>query len=183
MLVTAALTVDADAKSTGKARRRPVDAAIVHSLGGPDCQQGTRFFRHIEGDARAWVATFARLPIVSIHYVVGRDGAVEAGIPEAVAASHAVGWNQRSIGIELVNNGDGVDPFPEVQLTALRRLIGAIRERHPAITLDRVLRHSDVDRSTFPAVRHGEACTAFRRKLDPGEAFPWAAFTAALARD
>ena len=183
VLVLALLAVEASAKSTGRPRRRPVDTVIVHSLGGPDCQQGTRFFRHIEGDARTWITTFARLPIVSIHYVVGRDGAVEAGIPEAVAASHAVGWNQRSIGIELVNDGDGVDPFPEVQLTVLRRLIGEIRERHPAITLDRVLRHSDVDRSTFPAVRHGEACTAFRRKLDPGEAFPWAAFTAALARD
>lgn len=182
-LVVAALAADASAKSTGRPRRRPVDTVVVHSLGGPDCQQGTRFFRRIEGDARTWITTFGRLPIVSIHYVVGRDGAVVAGIPEAVAASHAVGWNQRSIGIELVNNGDGVDPFPEVQLTVLRRLIGEIRERHPAITLDRVLRHSDVDRSTFPAARHGEACTAFRRKLDPGEAFPWDAFTAALARD
>ncbi len=183
VLITAAATGDAGAKSTGRPRRRPVDAVIVHSLGGPDCQQGTRFFRRIEGDARAWVATFARLPIVSIHYVIGRDGVVAAGLAETVAASHAVGWNQRSIGIELVNNGDGVDPFPDVQLMALRRLIGEIRGRHPAITLDRVLRHSDVDHSTFPAARHGEGCTAFRRKLDPGEAFPWDAFTASLARD
>ena len=183
VLVTAALTVDADAKSTGKARRRPVDAVIVHSLGGPDCQQGTRFFRRIVGDARAWITTFARLPIVSIHYVVGRDGAVAAGIPEAEAASHAVGWNQRSIGIELVNNGDGADPFPAAQVAALRQLVAGIRARHPAVTPERVLRHSDVDRTTFPAARHGEACTAFRRKLDPGEAFPWDAFTAALARD
>ena len=171
------------AKSTGRPRRRPVDAVIVHSLGGPDCRQGTRFFRRIEGDARTWVTTFRRLPIVSIHYVIGRDGAVEAGLSETVAASHAVGWNQRSIGVELVNNGDGVDPFPDVQLTALRRLIGEIRQRHPAVTLDRVLRHSDVDRSMFPQDGHGGACTAFRRKLDPGEAFPWVAFTAALGRD
>ena len=30
------------------------------------------------------------------------------------------------------------------------------------------------------AVPHGEGCTAFRRKLDPGSAFPWDAFKAAL---
>ena len=183
VLAFVASVAGVDAKSVGKPRRRPVDAVIVHSLGGPDCQQGTRFFRRIEGDAQVWAATFARLPVVSIHYVIGRDGAVAAGIAEAMAASHAVGWNQRSIGIELVNNGDGVDPFPAAQLAALRALVQEIRARHPAVAPERVLRHSDVDHTTFPAARHGEACTAFRRKLDPGDAFPWAAFTAALARD
>ena len=181
--VAALAGAPAHAKSTGTPRRRAVDAVIVHSLGGPDCQQGTRFFTRIDGDARAWIAAFARLPTVSIHYVIGRDGQVEAGIPESVAASHAVGWNQRSIGIELVNNADGVDPFPKPQLTALVRLVRAIRSRHPAVTLERVLRHSDVDHSTFPAAIHGESCTAFRRKLDPGDAFPWEAFIAVLARD
>jgi N-acetylmuramoyl-L-alanine amidase len=180
-LALVVLAVGADAKSTGRPRRRPVDAVIVHSLGGPDCQQGARFFRRIDGDAQVWATTFARLPIVSIHYVVGRNGMVAPGIPEAVAASHAVGWNQRSIGIELVNNGDGVDPFPAAQLAALRQLVAEIRARHPAVTPGRVLRHSDVDRTTFPAARHGAACTAFRRKLDPGEAFPWDAFKAALS--
>jgi hypothetical protein len=66
-LFLAAFAVRTDAKSTGRPRRRPVDAVIVHSLGGPDCQQGNRFFRRIEGDAGRWVTTFARLPIVSIH--------------------------------------------------------------------------------------------------------------------
>ena len=180
-LVLALHGADMHAKSTGKPRRRVVDAVIVHSLGGPDCRQGTPFFRRIDGDARTWIATFARLPIVSIHYVVGRDGRVEAGIPESMAASHAVGWNQRSIGVELVNNGDGADPFPAPQVAALVQLVGEIRTRHPAVTAARVLRHSDVDRSTFPAARYGEGCTAFRRKLDPGDAFPWTAFQAALA--
>ncbi len=179
-LVLVVLAGGVSAKSTGRPRRRAVDAVIVHSLGGPDCQQGTRFFRRIDGDARVWATTFARLPIVSIHYVIGRDGTVASGIPEAMAASHAVGWNQRSIGIELVNNGDGADPFPEPQLAALGQLVREIRERHPQVARERILRHSDVDLSMFPAATHGEACAAFRRKLDPGAAFPWEAFKAAL---
>jgi N-acetylmuramoyl-L-alanine amidase len=97
-----------------------------------------------------------------------------------MAATHATGWNQRSIGIELVNNGDGVDPFPPPQLDALVTLVGAIRRRHPAIDGPRVLRHSDVDHSTFPAASFGQGCSAFRRKEDPGAAFPWDAFRAAL---
>lgn len=169
-----------EAKPGGHPRRRAVDAVIIHSLGGPDCQAGTPFYRRIDGDARYWMSTFNRLPIVSIHYVIDREGTVEPGVPEPVAATHATGWNQRSVGIELVNNGDGVDPFPRPQIDALVRLVRDIRQRHPAITASRVLRHSDVDRSTFPAARHGERCTAFRRKLDPGDAFPWEAFRAAV---
>ncbi len=182
-ILLGALGAVAQAKSSGKPRRGVVDAVIVHSLGGPDCSQGAPFFRRIDGDARDWITTFRRLPIVSIHYVIGRDGQVEAGIPETLAASHAIGWNQRSIGIELVNNGDGVDPFPAAQIRALTALVRAIRVRHPAVIPARVLRHSDVDHSTFSSSRHGEACAAFRRKLDPGDAFPWDAFVAGLARD
>lgn len=168
------------AKPGGHPRRRAVDTIIVHSLGGPDCRDGLRFYRTIAGTARQWRDTFARLPIVSIHYVVDRAGQIEAGVPEHVAATHATGWNQRSIGIELVNDGDGVDPFPEVQVSSLLGLVREIMARHPAVTRARVLRHSDVDRSTFPEARHGAGCNAFRRKEDPGEAFPWTAFTTAL---
>lgn len=168
------------AKPGGHPRRRAVDAIIIHSLGGPDCRDGRPFFRAVDGDARQWLATFNRLPIVSIHYVIGRDGEVAAGVPENVAATHATGWNQRSIGIELVNNGDGTDPFPAPQLTALVQLVRAIRDRHPAILPARILRHSDVDRSLFPAARFGGACAGYRRKLDPGDAFPWDAFRTAV---
>lgn len=171
----------AGARPGGHPRRRAVDALIIHSLGGPDCRDGVTFYRSIEGDARTWLDTFARLPIVSIHYVIDRAGRVEAGVPESIAANHATGWNQRSIGIELVNNGDGRDPFPAAQIEALVGLARAIRGRHPQIALARVLRHSDVDHSTFPPDTFGQACAAFRRKEDPGAAFPWDAFKAALA--
>ena len=165
----------------GHERRRPVDALIIHSLGGPDCRDGRVFYKQIDGDAGEWANRFAALPGVSIHYVIGRDGTVVTSIPEALAASHAIGWNQRSIGIELVNNGDHRDPFPQVQLDALVRLAREIRRRHPAIALARVLRHSDVDHTNFPAAEFGVGCTAFRRKLDPGDAFPWDEFKRALA--
>jgi N-acetyl-anhydromuramyl-L-alanine amidase AmpD len=182
MLTAAALLAAgaAEAKPAGHPRRRAVDVIVVHSLGGPDCQGGRRFYRRVDGDARSWIATFRALPLVSIHYVIGRDGQIEAGVPEAEAASHAVGWNQRSIGIELVNNGDGSDPFPPAQIAALVRLVRAIRLRHPAITPERIFRHSDVDRSMFAAARHGAGCAQYRRKEDPGAAFPWTAFIAAL---
>lgn len=166
----------------GHERQHVIDAVIIHSLGGPDCRDGRRFFKQIDGDAAQWTKTFASLPGVSIHYVIGRDGTVVSAIPEDLAASHAIGWNQRSIGIELVNNGDGTDPFPVAQMDALLHLTREIRQRHPAITTDRILRHSDVDRSMFSDATFGAGCSAFRRKLDPGAAFPWDEFKAALGR-
>ena len=39
--------------------------------------------------------------------------------------------NDFSIGIELVNLNDGVDPFPEQQIQAMRDLVRGIVERHP----------------------------------------------------
>jgi N-acetylmuramoyl-L-alanine amidase len=183
LIVVLALPSGLAARSTGHPRHHVIDALIIHSLGGPDCQHGTRFFKQIGGDAQSWAHAFESLPGVSIHYVIGRDGAIVVGVPEAMAASQAIGWNQRSIGIELVNNGDGVDPFPAAQLDALVQLAREIRQRHPAITLEHVLRHSDVDQTTFAAGLHGRACSAYRRKLDPGDAFPWADFKAALARN
>ncbi len=177
-LIVAALFIadPARANRDGPARPRPIDAIIIHSLGGPDCLDGIVFHRRIDGTAAEWAAFFARLPGVSIHYVIDRDGAVAAGLPESKVASHAIGWNQRSIGIELVNNGDGKDPFPDAQIAALVRLVRDIRMRHPLVRPETIRRHSDVDRSTFPARKHGPACTAFRRKLDPGDAFPWTGF-------
>lgn len=172
----------AEAHSNGHPRRSSIDAVIVHSLGGPDCRDGTRFFKRIDGDAATWTQRFAKLPLVSIHYVIDRAGAVASGIPERLAASHAIGWNQRSIGIELVNNGDGMDPFPRPQIEALLQLIRDIRRRHPDVAPERVLRHSDVDRTTFADARHGRGCSVYKRKLDPGDAFPWDDFKRALVK-
>jgi len=110
---------------------------------------------------------------VSAHYLVEEDGRVFALVDEARRAWHAgvSSWrgtsdiNARSIGVEIVNPGHefGYRPFPSVQIEAVIKLIGEVRERW---TIDDalILGHSDV---------------APRRKQDPGELFPWA--TLALA--
>lgn len=180
LLAAALFASSALANPSGPPRRRPVDAIVIHSLGGPDCLNGTVFYRQIEGTAQQWADFFTRLPGVSIHYVIDRAGTVATSLPEHEVASHAIGWNRRSISIELVNNGDGKDPFPDAQMTALLRLVHEIGQRHPALRVENFRRHSDVDTSTFPERRHGIACTKFRRKLDPGDAFAWDAFLAAV---
>jgi N-acetyl-anhydromuramyl-L-alanine amidase AmpD len=77
---------------------------------------------------------------VSSHYTVDRDGMIVLHVPEQCRAWHAgvsrmddgrTAVNDFSIGIELVNRNDGNDPFPEVQIHAMRSLLAGIIERHP----------------------------------------------------
>ncbi len=66
---------------------------------------------------------------VSSHYVVGKDGSVFQMVKEADRAWHAGEsfWkgrfdiNDYSIGIEMVNRNDGIDPWPDEQVNAYPR--------------------------------------------------------------
>jgi N-acetylmuramoyl-L-alanine amidase len=116
--------------------------------------------------AIAWLA--APQSKVSCHYVVDLDGTITQMVPEAARAWHAgvAHWrgeddiNSCSIGIEIQNPGHdaGYPDFPAEQIAAVEALCLDIMARH-AIKPHRVLAHSDV---------------APRRKIDPGEKFPWA---------
>ena len=77
---------------------------------------------------------------VSAHYTIDRDGTIACHVPEDCRAWHAgqskmrdgrTGVNDFSIGIELVNLNDGLDPFPDEQIQAMRGLVQDIISRHP----------------------------------------------------
>jgi N-acetylmuramoyl-L-alanine amidase len=100
---------------------------------------------------------------VSAHYLIGRDGGIIQLVDERARAWHAgaAKWGQDtdlnsvSLGIELDNNGD--EAFPEVQISALLRLLADIKERYRIPTAN-FLGHADV---------------APGRKADPSRYFPW----------
>lgn len=77
---------------------------------------------------------------VSSHYTIDRDGTIVSHVPESARAWHAgvskmtdgrTNVNDFSIGVELVNRNDGIDPFPDTQIQALRELLKSIIARHP----------------------------------------------------
>ena len=170
-LVLAALTVpasDAEARRTGNVRTQAIDMVVIHSTGGPTCDAGTgtpiwvgagtleENLRKIEAD-----------PKLGIHYMIDRDGTLRASVPEDQVANHVFHYSGQSIGIELINDGDGHDPFPEAQLASLVKLLRDIKQRR-GITRDGVKRHSDLDHALlFCDITQ-------RRKVDPGAAFPFA---------
>ncbi len=104
---------------------------------------------------------------VSSHWLIAEDGQLFRLVDEQRRAWHAgmSSWrqltdiNSASIGIELANPGHewGYQPFPDEQISALEGLMQDILARH-AIARPFIVGHSDV---------------APRRKLDPGELFPW----------
>jgi N-acetylmuramoyl-L-alanine amidase len=159
-------TADAQARRTGSARTQTIDMVVIHTTGGPTCDAGTgnpiwiaagtleENIRHIEAHPR-----------LGIHYMIDRDGTLRASVPEEQVAHHVFGVSGRSIAIELINDGDGLDPFPDAQLASLVELLRDIRQRR-GTTRDGIKRHSDLDHSALPCDR------AQRRKVDPGAAFP-----------
>jgi N-acetylmuramoyl-L-alanine amidase len=135
-------------------RRSPLDMLVIHYTGMEPAERAIQ-----------WLCD----PVsqVSAHYLINQDGAVTRMVAEERRAWHAgVSWwrgqddiNSRSIGIELANPGHdyGYCDFPEAQIAALIELAQGIVDRH-AIPARNVVGHSDI---------------APRRKIDPGELFPW----------
>jgi len=104
--------------------------------------------------------------LVSAHFTVGRDGSVVQHVSCFRKAWHAgnscdcngrMNVNEFSIGIELVNIGDGCQEYPQEQIASLRQLICILKRRFSAI--DSITSHARV------ALPPG-------RKVDP-LGFPW----------
>jgi N-acetyl-anhydromuramyl-L-alanine amidase AmpD len=100
---------------------------------------------------------------VSAHYLIAADGRIFQLVSDSKRAWHAGGgrWrgindlNSVSLGIELDN--DGSEDFAPAQITALKKLLADLCERH-AIPRDAIIAHGDM---------------APTRKRDPSARFPW----------
>jgi len=171
-LLLTTLTVlvnDAEARRSGSPRREAIDMVVIHSTGGPTCDAKTGKpvwigagtlddnMRKIEANSN-----------LGIHYMIDRDGSLRASVAEEQMVHHVYHYSGRSIAIELINDGDGIDPFPDAQLASLVTLLNDIKQRR-GIKRDGIKRHSDLD--------HGRmTCdNTQRRKIDPGAAFPYKA--------
>jgi hypothetical protein len=104
----------------GCATRGEIDMIVVHTIGGPLCDPATGPVRFSQAprDARFWRG-LARAPVGVEHSLRGGSLRADRGATAGGAHSGHVSYagtvgrvNEWSIGIELVNRGDGVDPIP-----------------------------------------------------------------------
>jgi N-acetylmuramoyl-L-alanine amidase len=176
-LLASALSLGAAAPAsawTSGPRRDTVDTIIVHAISGPSCAKGQLVFSGAPGGAERWKAFFDKHPLLGIHYVVDREGVALASTPELRVANHTLDDNATAVGIELVHDGDGREPYGAPQIEALIQLLKSIRSRHH-VPLENIKGHSDVDVRTFSC-----GGTVYKSKMDPGANFPWAQVRAAL---
>ena len=132
-----------------------------------------------------WAVELAREK--KAHYVVGERGEVVPALDRVLIANHA-GYsrigddprnpNEYTLAIELVNDGDGKDPYEPAQLDALVRLVAELR-REFDVPLDRIVRHSDIDARAVLCPHLSPPIV--KVKQDPGAVFPWATFLVRLA--
>jgi N-acetylmuramoyl-L-alanine amidase len=74
------------------------------------------------------------------HYVVRRDGRIEAGRPESEIGAHAKGHNSDSIGVVWV----GRKHITAAQSKAIKQLINTIRDKY-SVPIDKVYGHCELD--------------------------------------
>ena len=114
------------------------------------------------------------------HFYIDRDGSIERWVEEGRVAHHVRGYNERAVGIELVNTGRWPDwlhaghqamdeAYPDAQVDALVALLWRLRETLPALT--GIAGHEDLDREQVAA--SDDPRVRVRRKRDPGPLFPW----------
>ena len=125
-------------------------AIVLHATGGGTLESVINWFKKEQGQDS-----------VSSHYVIGKSGEVVQMVRDEHRAWHAgasvhrgiTNVNDFSLGIELVNANDGIDPYPVAQTQAAVNLMAQLMEKYgiPA---------SDI-------VSHQETSERYTGKYDP----------------
>lgn len=140
-----------------------IDTIVLHYTGGPRTGEA--------GDLNTLTKPNTQ---VSAHFLVTRDGKITQLVAEELIAFHAGQSyfqgedrvNERSLGIEIANEGDTGEPYTPAQMAAVTKLVGYLREKYQ-VQLDNITGHSNV------AMPVG-------RKSDPGAHFDMAGLKRAL---
>jgi N-acetylmuramoyl-L-alanine amidase len=150
-----------------------VDLAVIHCTELPDLAMAREF-----GEKVHYPETSTGN---SGHYYIERSGRVEEWVPVGRVAHHVRGYNERSVGIELVNVGRYPDwfdsrkqelkePYPAGQVKSLAGLLRRLKRELPALRW--IAGHEALDTGRIAA--SDDAGKTVFRKRDPGPLFPWA---------
>jgi N-acetylmuramoyl-L-alanine amidase len=131
----------------------PIDAIVIHHTGSDNCSGTLSWLKNPSAQASA-------------HYVIDKDGTIYQMVGDDKRAWHAGQGsipgnpgdvNSRSLGIEIVNAGDGKTPFTDAQYASLSQLTAHLQQEYD-VPQQNILGHKDVSPG---------------RKTDPAENFDW----------
>ncbi|MFZ5722381.1 MAG: 1,6-anhydro-N-acetylmuramyl-L-alanine amidase AmpD [Pseudomonadota bacterium] len=153
-----------------------ISLLVIHNISLPPGKFGGRwiedlFCNCLDHTAHPYFETLRGME-VSAHFLIRRDGSLLQFVSIDDRAWHAgkssfagrENCNDFSIGIELEGTDDR--PFTQKQYRRLASLTGLLLRACPDLSPARIVGHSDI---------------APGRKTDPGPAFDWPAYRAALA--
>jgi AmpD protein len=146
----------------------PLDLLVVHNISLPPGEFGgpwidDLFTNQLDPEVHPYFKDIYQMQ-VSAHALIRRSGEIIQYVPFHKRAWHAgqsnycgrERCNDFSIGIEL--EGCDTQGFEQCQYEQLARLIKALLQAYPGLSLDHIVGHSDI----APA-----------RKTDPGPHFQW----------
>lgn len=148
-----------------------IDLVVIHCTEVPTLAQSREYGERV---------LYASGTGNSGHYYIDRDGRIAQYVRPEYVAHHVRGYNHRSIGIELVNDGRWpywrdsrhqamTDPYPPAQIRALESLLRTLQRELPS--LKHIAGHEDLDHDTESAF--DDPAVQVPRKRDPGPMFPW----------
>jgi N-acetylmuramoyl-L-alanine amidase len=159
------------AMALGERPLAAIDLVVIHCTELPDLAMAREYGeRMLYGDGSG----------ASGHYYIDRNGASYCFVPAKRIAHHTRGFNERSIGIELVNRGRYPDwydsrhqamdeAYPPAQIISLLTLLDVLARDIPSV--QSIAGHEDLDRERVAA--SDDATRRVWRKRDPGPRFPW----------
>jgi N-acetyl-anhydromuramyl-L-alanine amidase AmpD len=162
----------------------PITAIVLHHTAmAEDAAATARFFQRPDVKASA-------------HYIVDRSGALVRAVKDADRAWHAGrstfqgegDVNDFSIGIEICNVGDSVEPYPEAQVQAVVKLVAWLAKTY-SVPMSRLTRHRDVavptgrKKDTSDNFDHAYVAKAVQALLDGKRPAPYRAAPAPAGYD
>lgn len=123
--------------------RAKTDLIVVHHTGNPTDDDLSAEQIHRAHVNMGWAG-------IGYHYVIRKDGTVEAGRPVDKVGAHAYGFNSRSVGIMVCGNFDIGVPT-KAQLNTLPMLIAELCKKYNLIaSKDVVVGHRDLMATQCP---------------------------------
>ena len=130
--------------SFGELSNRPVtDQIVIHHTGNPTDDDLSAAEIHASHKAQGWAG-------IGYHYVIRKDGTVEAGRPHWTVGAHARGENYHTIGIHVCGNFELAEPT-DAQIESLAMLLANVCHDYGLpIDEDHVVGHRDLMPTACP---------------------------------
>lgn len=130
--------------SFGELRKRmATDRIVIHHTGNPTDDDLSAEEIHASHRAQGWSG-------IGYHYVIRKNGAIEAGRPHWTIGAHAYGENKHTIGIHVCGNFELAEPT-DAQIESLAMLIATVCDDYGLpIDEDHVVGHRDLMATACP---------------------------------